>query len=135
MMWPGRVGSSSIRAVGFALQQRAVDCLAGFGLCRRAAGEEQVGQPQRQAIDQHAGVRRRQFAQFGGQLQLFFGAAPVARAPFAVVGDAARHFAVAGFGGGQIDDAQAGCPPPAFRPAGSCPNGRRQGSVLSWPAL
>jgi len=47
-------------------------------------------------------------------LQLFFGAAPVARAAFAVVGDAACHFAVAGFGGGQIDDAQAGFRCPLF---------------------
>ncbi len=114
MMWPGRVGEQFDQGGRLALQQRAVDCRAGLGLCRRLTGEKQVGQPQRQAIDQHAGVRRGQFAQFGGQLQLLFGAAPVARAAFAVVGDAARHFAVAGFGGGQVDDAQAGFRRPLF---------------------
>jgi hypothetical protein len=50
-------------------------------------------------------------------------------------GRCAGHFAVAGFGGGQVDDAQAGFRRRVFRPAGSCPNGRRRGSVLSWPAL
>ncbi len=92
----------------FTGEQRAVDGLAGFGLGGSATGEKQIGEPQRQAVDQEAGVGRRQFAQAGGQVQRLLDAAPVGRAAFTVVGDAARHLAVARFGGGDIDDPEAG---------------------------
>ncbi len=107
MMRPGKCGRVAIRVV-VSSAARAVDCRAGFGLCSRLAGEEQVGQPQRQAIDQNAGFRRRQSAQLIGQLNLFLDAMPVGWAARAVMGDAGRHFAVAGLAGGQVDDLEPG---------------------------
>ena len=39
-------------------------------------------------------------------MQGFFDAAPLGRPPFAVVGDAAGHFAIERLGGGKVDDFQ-----------------------------
>jgi hypothetical protein len=47
----GQGGEQFDQGRRLAVQQRAVNRRAGLGLRCRAAGEEQVGQPQRQAID------------------------------------------------------------------------------------
>lgn len=84
----GQLRQQVDQRAGLLVQQRAIDRFAGFGLSGGAAGKEQVGQPQGQAIDQDAGIRPSQFVQFVRQVQGFFGAAPVGRAAFAVMGDA-----------------------------------------------
>lgn len=69
--------------------------------------EQHVAQPERQAVDDCAGIGGRFAAQRVGELQRRFDRTPCSRPPLAVVGDALGHFGVAGFAGGDVGDGQA----------------------------
>mgnify|MGYP003536464244 CR=1 FL=1 len=73
------------QAAGFAFKKRAIEGLVGFRRGRAGAVEQQVGEPQRQAIDDDAGIRRRQFVQPRRQMKWLLDRMPVGGAALAVV--------------------------------------------------
>ncbi len=68
---------------------------------------QQVGQPEREAIDQQAAAGRGVVAQHPGQFEWFLDQPPGVGATLAMQGDAVVHFAVQGLAGGDIEDRQA----------------------------
>jgi hypothetical protein len=103
----GSCGSSVDQGAGF-FEKAGNRSLRQASAWAAPAGKEQVGEPQGQAIDQNAGVRCRQF---GAALRPGAGfprRSPIRLAGVRGDGRCGGHFAVARFGGGQINDAQAG---------------------------
>ena len=75
------------------------------------AGEVAAPGPVREVSVRFTALRGpgvREAAQAGGEVQGFLDAAPVGRAPFTVMGDAACHFAIKRLRRGEVDDRQAG---------------------------
>ena len=103
------------QGAGLGIEKRAVNGFTRFGLSRCTADKEQIREPEGQTVDQNAGVRRRQLAQLGGEVQRFFNAGPFSRATGAVMRDAPIHFTIARFGRGEVNDALAGFCGACFR--------------------
>ena len=102
------------KRIDLAREQRAVDHRTGLGLLRRATGEEQVGEPQRQAVDNEAGIVTGVRGERVGKMKRGLDEPPGSRPALAMMGDAPLHLAVADFGRGHIDDAQAAFRSPTF---------------------
>ena len=92
-----RIGSK-VQLVGDDLfvtnPERLEEGIALHGQAHVVVQHQQVGQPQGQAVDQQAALRRGLLAQYPRQLQRFLHQRPVHRAPLPMMGDARAHLPI-----------------------------------------
>ena len=131
MAWPGSCGGAVDQRVDFAVEQRTVHRLAGFGLAApvplnsRLESHRVRQSTSRQCPGAACAQRRR-------QVQRLFGQCPVARALYPVVGDAPCHFGIPRLAGGDVGDRQPAVDGALFRQPALPERLRRESVPSSW---